>query len=130
MKPAITAGSGERLWELDAAKELVERAMASRLGVIGCEIYRRHEVGWGTFVDCWDVAPPWAANECWSAFVQRCGEFNLIRLGAEPRPDADRGGNGRLYFVAVAEETRYGRLTVIDPLGDVTRQVPRVGRHL
>jgi hypothetical protein len=129
MKPAITAGSGECFWELDAAKELVERAVQSRLGVIGCEIYRRHEVGWGTFVDYWDVDPPRGANECWSAFVRRCGEFNLIRLSAEPRPDGDRDGNGRLYFVAVAEETHYGRLVMIDPLWDATRQVPRVGRH-
>jgi hypothetical protein len=115
VKPAITAGSGECLWELDAATELVELAVMHRLAVVGCEIYRRHDVGWGTFAGYWDVDPPRTAGECWPAFVQRCGEFNLIRLSAEPRPDGDSGGKGRLYFVAVAEEMHYGGLTVISP---------------
>jgi hypothetical protein len=92
VKPAITAGNGERLWERAAAADQIRSAAAAGRAVVGCEVYARHQVGWGTFITWWDVEPPRGPGEPWPAFVARCASYTLDRLDDDPL---------HLFFLAI-----------------------------
>jgi hypothetical protein len=128
VKPAIIAGNGECLWERDVAAAVVGLVAKGGLAVVGCEIYRRHHVGWGTYVGYWDVGPPRGDDEAWSGFVPRCAQSVLCRLAGEPSADPRTGGNDLLYFLAVVDESQYGRLAVVDRRATLP-QAARVGTH-
>jgi hypothetical protein len=111
--PALTAGNGERLWEWADALEIVRLLPEHGLAILGCEVYRRHRVGWGTFVEYWDVEPPRASSESWPDFATRAAAYALAKLsgGRSSASGPDHApGAGLLYFLAISAEADFGVL--------------------
>jgi hypothetical protein len=97
---AFIVKNGERLWPVRESIELVEWLAQHRLAVLGCEVYQRHEIGWGTYSREWSTTPR-AAGESWDRFVERARsaaiDFLHQDLAANETPPP-------LYFLAFATE--------------------------
>jgi hypothetical protein len=51
------SGSGELFWFGHAAAEAAEWFAHRGRVILGGEVYRRHAVGWATYVSSWEVTP-------------------------------------------------------------------------
>jgi hypothetical protein len=107
-RAAFVVLNGERLWRADQAIEVAQWLASRRLGIMGGEIYARHDVGWGTFLRDWATEPMLGIGEGWFAYVERA--TNQARaVITDHRREAAQGfaDSDHLYFLAFSSEDAY-----------------------
>jgi hypothetical protein len=105
---AFVVGNGERLWRGEQAVEVADWLAGQGFGILGGEIYARHDVGWGTFVRDWLTEPMRQPNEPWDGYVTRARQqaLNYVMSNRRPPISADADAD-HLYFLAFIGEDAY-----------------------
>jgi hypothetical protein len=105
---AFVVENGEHLWRAEQAIEVADWLATQELGILGGEIYARHDVGWGTFVRDWLTEPMRRPHESWQAYVSRAKQQAVGMVLSNRRPStAAEAGADHLYFLAFSGEAAY-----------------------
>jgi hypothetical protein len=101
---ADVAGSGELLWPLDAARDVIRWLAREGFGILGGEVYAGFGQARGMFRAEWHTSPQWRSDEEWAEFVLRAGDQSARSLERESAAVATESAR---FFLAVSTETEY-----------------------
>lgn len=102
-----TAGNGELFWWGDRAAAAATWIATEGFALVGGEIYRRHHVGWATYLRSWTTLPERDSDEAWEAWVARGLSQALeaiVAASALEESDGREPRGLRIFFAVQAGE--------------------------